>query len=213
MFNVMENRRWYLLASGILIALSIVALVVSAILSGLPLTIDPATADPQATLAAGLTALVTVIAVPGLIWWLFRAASNAIQYGIGAILALAHNVLIPCGFYALMGMLVGWPADPLFFVAILAIVGLSIQDFTSLISRVRENASAHRWEPHSTTINRAVLDHLNPTLAARLGAVLILVALLLVGGPVLLPLAATLLVGVIGETYSNVSVAALLLTL
>jgi SecD/SecF fusion protein len=213
MFNVIENRRWYLLASGILIALSIASLVVSAILSGLPLAVDTDASDPQTIQAAGLAVLVTAIVVPVLIWWLFRDMPNALRCSASTVVVLAHNLLVPFGFYALMGMLAGWQTDALFFVAILVAIGLSIQDVIPLLSRIRENASAHKREPYSVAVNRSILERLNPTLATRLCAVLILVALLLAGGPIILPLAATLLVSIICETYSTIFIAALLLTL
>jgi preprotein translocase subunit SecF len=213
MFNIIENRRWYLIASGILVALSIIALVVSAIQSGLPLTVNTDTTSPQVIQAAGLAVLIAAIAVPALAWWLFRDSSNVLRCSASIIVMLAHNLLIPFGFYALMGMLAGWQADTLFFVAILVVAGLSILDVIPFLSRMSERASSHKREPISAAINRAFIERLVPTLATRLCAVLILIALLFSGGPVILPFAATLLVGVICETYSSIFVAALLLTL
>jgi preprotein translocase subunit SecF len=213
MFNIIENRRWHFLAAGILLALSIIALVVSAIISGLPLALDIDTTDPQTVQAAGIAALVTAITVPVLVWWLFHGTPNALRCSASAVVVMAYNVLVPFGFYALMGMLAGWQADTLFFVAILVVIGLSIQDVIPLLSRIHENASTHKGEPHRTAVNRSILERFNSTLSTRLCAILILVALLFIGGPVILPLAATLLVGVICEAYSSIFVTALLLTL
>jgi preprotein translocase SecF subunit len=213
MFNIIENRRWYFIASGILAVLSIAALVVSAIVSGLPLAVDVNAADPQTIQAAGLTVLVTAVVVMAFVWWSFRDTPNAFRCSASAIVVMAYNLIVPFGFYALMGLLADWQADALFFVAILAILGLSIQDVVAILDRIRENASARKQEPYGAAINRSILESLNPTLATRLCAVLILVALLFVGGPVILPLAATLLVGVVCETYSAMFIAALLLTL
>jgi preprotein translocase subunit SecF len=126
---------------------------------------------------------------------------------------MAYNMLVPFGFYASMGMLAGWQADTLFFVSILVVIGLSIQGIVPLLSRIHENASTHRGEPYHTAVNRSVLERLNATLAARLCAILILVALLFVGGSVILPLVAVLLTGVICEAYSSIFVVPLLLTL
>lgn len=213
MFNITENRRWYLITAGILVVLSITALVVSAIVSGLPLTLDSDTIDPQTIQAVGITALVTAITVPILVWWLFRGTSNVLRCSASAVVVMAYNMLVPFGFYALMGMLAGWQADSLFFVAILVVLSLSIQDIIPLLSRIHENASTHRGEPYRTAVSRSILERFNSTLATRLCAILILVALLFVGEPVILPLAATLLVGVICEAYSSIFVTALLLTL
>jgi preprotein translocase subunit SecF len=213
MFNIIENRRWYFLAAGILVALSITALVVSVITSGLPLALDTDTTDPQTIQATGIAALVTAITVPALVWWLFRGVPNVLRCSASVIVVMACSMLVPFGFYALMGMLAGWQADTLFFAAILVVIGLSIQDVIPLLSRIYKNASTHKGEPYRTAVNRSILERFNSTLATRLCAILILVALLFVGGPVILPLAATLLVGVICEAYSSIFVAALLLTL
>jgi preprotein translocase subunit SecF len=213
MFNIVENRRWYLIAAGILVALSIASLIVSTIKTGLPLALDTDTTDPQTIQAAGITALVTAIIVPALVWWLFRGAPNLLRWGANAVVILACNLLVPFGFYALMGMLAAWQANTLFFVAILGVIALSIQDIMPLLSRIHENVTTHRLESYRTAVSRSILERLNSTLATRLCAVFILVALLFVGGPVIVPLAATLLVGLIYETYSSFFVAALLLTL
>jgi preprotein translocase subunit SecF len=213
MFNITENRRWYLIAAGIPVALSITLLIVSAIVSGLPLALDTDAVDPQTIQATGIAALVTVIAVPVLVWWSFRGTPNVFRYSASAVVVMAYNMLIPFGFYALMGMLTGWQADTLFFVVILTVVGLSIQDVIPLLSRIRENTSTHKGEAYRTVVNRSILERLNSTVATRMCAILTLVALLFIGGPVILPLAATLLIGVICVAYSSTFVAALLLTL
>jgi SecD/SecF fusion protein len=213
MYNVIENRRWYFIASGTLVALGIIALVVSTVISGLPLAMDIDAGNSQTIQAAGLTVLVTIVVIPALIWWLFRGSPKALRYSASAIAVMAHNLIVPFGFYALMGLVAGWQADLLFFVAILVLIGLSVQSVVTALNRIQENASAHKREPYETAISRSILDSLNPTLATRLCAVLILVALLLVGGATVSPLAATLLVGIICETYSALFGVTLLLTL
>jgi preprotein translocase subunit SecF len=213
MLNVVEKGRGHFVAVGILAALSITALVVSAITSGLPLALDTNTTDPQTIQATGIAALVTVITVPVLVWWLFRGAPNVLRWSASIVVVMAYNTLVPFGFYALMGMLAGWQADTLFFVAILVVVGLSIQDVIPLLSRISENSATHRGESYRMVVNRSVLERFNATLATRLCAILILVALLFSGRLFILPFAATLLVGVICETYSSTFMTALLLTL
>lgn len=213
MFNIVENRRWHLIAAGILVALSITSLVISAIVSGSPLALDTDITDPQTIQATGITALSTAITVPVLVWWLSRGTPNALRCGASAVVVMACSMLAPFGFYALMGMLASWQANTLFFVAILIIIGLSIQDIIPLLSRIHENASIHKGESYHTAVNRSILEQFNSTLATRLCVILILVALLFIGGPIILPLVATLLVGVICEAYSSIFVTALLLTL
>ena len=174
---------------------------------------DTDTGDLQTIQATGLIVLVTAIVTPALIWWLFRNSPNILRYSASAIAVMAHNLIVPFGFYALMGMAAKWQANSLFFVAILVLVGLSIQDIVTALHRIQENISTHKREPYETAISRSIFETLNPTLATRLCIVLILSALLLVGGPTILPLAATLLVGILCETYSAIFVITLLLTL
>jgi preprotein translocase subunit SecF len=213
MFDIIKHGRWYLSIAGVLVALSITALVVSAITSGLPVALDTDTTAPRTIQAAGIAALVTAITVPVLVWWLSRGASQALRWGASAVVILAFSTLVLFGFYALMGMLAGWQADTLFFVAVLVVIGLAIQDVIPFLSRIRENTLARRTELYRTVVSRSVLERFSATLATRLCAIMILVALLLVGDPVVLPLAATLLVGLVCATYSSIFVAPVLVTL
>jgi preprotein translocase SecF subunit len=210
-FNIIEKRRWYFLTSGILIILSVAALTVSTIQFGQPLQLSVDLADAEATKAAGLAALVAVVIIPVFIWWSFRSLPGAFRYGVCTVAMLAHNLLITCGFYALMGILAGWEVDALFSIAILAVIGLSAQGVIGVFDRTRENISLRRTESHEKAINRSILEAINGSLATRLCAVFVMIAIILLGGTTIKPFVATILVGTVSEIYSSIFVAAPLL--
>jgi preprotein translocase subunit SecF len=208
MFNVVENRRWYYIASGILIALSIAALIVPTIQLGRPL---PLTAETART--AGLAILAAAAIVSIFVAWSFRDLSNALRYGVCTLAILAHNMLIVCGFYALMGMLAQWEASDQLLAAALAVTVFSAQDAISLFGRIREPSATRRTESYEAAINRSILGTVNRTLATRLCVAFILIAILLFGGAIIKPFAATTLVGMIAEVYAvNLVATSLLIT-
>ena len=211
--HVIDKRRWHLLASSILVSLSIVAMIVSAILSGIPLRLDPAATGSETIRAAGFAIPIAAAVAMAFVWWSFRATPSAFRHSACAIAVIAHNLLVLLGFQALMGMLAGWQADALFFVAVLAVIGLSTQDAIAIFSRVRENAAMRRRESQEMAITRSIYESIVPTLVARLCALFALIAITIVGGPAMIPFAATLLVGVIVVTYSATFTAVLLLTI
>ncbi len=287
MFNIIERRSWFFLASGILIALSIAALIISTVRFGLPLriSVEPtggslfvltfneavnedgirvvfadhglegaivqrrgapeehtwqvrtreATPDEVdaildgldeqvaavnrdvlafdtvrpaigtgATKAAGLAILAAAVIVPAFIWWSFRRVPHAFRYSVCAIAGTAHNLLIACGFYALMSIVAGWEADTLFFVAILIVIGFSVQDVIVVFDRIRENIPRHRGESYARIANRSILETINRSLATRLCATFVMVAIILFGGTTFKPFIATMLVGMVSETYSAI---------
>jgi len=93
------------------------------------------------------------------------------------------------------------------------VIGLSTQDAIAVLSRVQENAAMRRKESQEMAITRSVYETIVPTLVARLCALFVLIAIAVVGGSTVIPFAATLLVGVIVETYSATFTAVLLLTI
>jgi preprotein translocase subunit SecF len=211
--RLIENRRWYFLASGILVVLAAAALIVSAILTGLPLQIDTNTTPREVLTAAGFALPISAAITLFFVWWSSRDAADAFRYGACAITVIAHNLLVLLGFNALMGLVAGWPADTLFFAATLAIVGLSTIDAVASFERIRGNAAKRRQKGRDLVLHRSVLELLVPTLVTRLCLLFILIPIAIVGGPVVAPFAITLLVGLIAETYASIFVAVPLLTI
>jgi len=169
------------------------------------------TVGQEVTQSAILAVLVAAAVVTGFIVIAFRQVPNAVQYGLCAIAAMIHDVLVVCGFVSLMGLLLGWEVDALFLTALLTVVGFSIQDTIVLFDRIRENIPKHLGEPYETIVNRSILETIHRSLATQLNAFFIMIAILLFGGESIKQFIATLFVGLLTGTYSSIFIAVPLL--
>jgi preprotein translocase subunit SecF len=213
MFNIIGKHRGCFLISGILGFLSIAALVVSTVRFGTPLGLSSDPANAETFKAAGWAILAAAIITSVFTWWSFRHLSKGFRYGVCAIAAMLHDLLVACGFYALMGIVAGWEADVLFFTAILIVIGFSTQSVIAVLDRIRENTPKRLGEPYEVVVNRSILETLNPSLATRACTAFVMVALILLGGTTIRPFTATLLVGMVSATYSAIFIAAPLLAI
>jgi preprotein translocase SecF subunit len=173
-------------------------------------TVAPAVGSEVAR-AAGLAILVTAVIIVGFIWFSFRRVPNAARYGVCTIVGMIHNLVITFGFYSLMGILAGWEVDALFLTAVLTVIGFSVQDVIVVFDRIRENIPRHRREPFETVVNRSILETIHRSLATQLNAMFVMVAVILFGGATIKPFVATMLVGMVSETYSAIFIAVPLL--
>jgi len=144
----------------------------------------------------------------------FRKVSrpmNSWQYGVAAIVALLHDILITVGVFAVLGRYMGVEVDVPFVVALLTILGYSINDTIIVFDRIRENLAIEGSDNFPKTVNSG----LNQTIARSLntsGTTLItLFALYLFGGATIHYFALALIIGVAFGTYSSVFVASALL--
>lgn len=157
-----------------------------------------------ATLVAGLI-------VTGFIVLAFRQVPHAVRYGVSAILAMFHDLLIMASFTVAMSMLFGWEVDALFLTAVLTVVGFSVQDSIVMFDRIRENIPRHLGEPFETIVDRSVLETMHRSLATQLNAFFIMGAILLFGGETIRQFVAILFVGLVSGTYSSIFIAVPLL--
>ena len=173
-------------------------------------TVEPAVGG-EVTRAAGLAILVAALVIVAFMWFSFRRVPNAFRYGVCTIAGMVHNLLIAFGFYALMGTLAGWEVDALFLTAILTVIGFSVQDVIVVFDRIRENIPRHKTEPYETVVNRSILETIHRSLATQLNAMFVMVAIILFGGTTIKPFIATMLIGMVSETYSAIFIAVPLL--
>jgi preprotein translocase subunit SecF len=206
MFRITENRHWYLAGSGVAIILSVAALVISFSQSS-PLS----NIDGDVARGLGLATLAALLLTAALTWWVFRELHRSFRYGLCALAGVLHDVVITCGFFALMTILAGWTVDALFFVAILGTIALSGQGLIATFHHARENESGARIVAPVEIVSRSIVESIQHAVPARMGALLVLVAVLLLGGASFRPLTATLLVGLASATYSTPFFAAPLL--
>ncbi len=153
-----------------------------------------------ATVVAGV--IVTVFIVLA-----FRQVPHAVRYGVSAILAMLHDLLIMASFTAVMSLLFGWEIDALFLTAVLTVVGFSVQDSIVMFDRIRENIPRHLGEPFETIVDRSVLETMHRSLATQLNAFFIMGAILLFGGDTIRQFVAILFVGLVSGTYSSIFIA------
>jgi len=149
-----------------------------------------------ATVAAAVVILIFII-------FAFRKVPNAFRYGVCAIAAMFHDVLIASGFFAIMGLVAGWEVDALFLTAILTVIGFSVQDTIVVFDRIRENIPKRRGEPFEVIVNRSLLETIHRSLATQLNAIFVLIAILLFGGQTMKQFVSVLIVGMVSGTYSS----------
>ncbi|WP_303721275.1 protein translocase subunit SecF [Malonomonas rubra] len=125
------------------------------------------------------------------------------RFAVGAILALAHDVLITLGAFSVFGKEIDLPI----IAAFLAIIGYSLNDTIIVYDRIRENLGRHHKENFSFIVNRSVNETLSRTLLTSGTTLLVVLALFVLGGGVIHNFAFAMLVGVLVGTYSSIFVA------
>ncbi|MGO9602812.1 MAG: protein translocase subunit SecF [Candidatus Binataceae bacterium] len=125
------------------------------------------------------------------------------SFGTGAVIALIHDVLVVTGALVIAQL----QFDLTTLAALLTVIGYSVHDTIIVSDRIREDAAKRRREPIAAIMNRAINETLSRTILTSGTAIMVLVALLAFGGPILRPSAFTLLVGFITGTYSSVYIA------
>lgn len=139
------------------------------------------------------------------------------KYGVVAIITLVHDVLIPIGLYAYLGHVYGAEVGTLFIVALLTILGVSINDTIVIFDRIRENlainVSKNLREPYADVVWKSIKQTLARSVNTSLTVIMMLLALLFLGPESTRELAITLTVGMIAGTYSSILLASPLLVL
>ena len=132
------------------------------------------------------------------------------KFAIGAVVSQIHDVLIVVGAFALFQL----EFDLTVLAAILAVIGYSLNDTIVVYDRIRENIRKSRLSDMSAIFNDAINQTLSRTLATSMTTLLVLIALLFLGGDMIQGFAIALIIGVVVGTFSSIYVAsALLLTL
>ncbi|MDE0432335.1 MAG: protein translocase subunit SecF [Caldilineaceae bacterium] len=154
--------------------------------------------------AALLAVIAASILILAYIAFAFREIAHPFRYGVAAIAALVHDVLITVSFLSIMNLIAGWELDALFLTATLTVIGFSVNDTIVIFDRIRENLRRHRGEPLATVANRSIIETAQRSIATQVTALLVLAAILIYGGFTLRIFMATLIVGLISGTYSSI---------
>jgi preprotein translocase subunit SecF len=144
------------------------------------------------------TVIAATVMMGAYIWLRFE-----LRFGLGAVVALIHDVLVTIG--ALM--LAHYEFDLTIIAALLTIVGFSVNDTVIVCDRVRENMRKIRRESLESIINMSINETLSRTIITTGTAIMVLIALFLLGGGVIRPFAFALLVGFFSGVYSTIFIA------
>jgi len=151
-----------------------------------------------------LAVLCSLLGMLVYIWWRFE-----FKFGIGAILALTHDVIITLGALSLTNRAIDLPI----IAAILTVVGYSVNDTIIVSDRIRENRRRMVREKLAKIINTSINHTLSRTIITSLTTLLVVIALFFFGGGVIHDFAFTLMIGVVVGTYSSVFIASPVLIL
>jgi len=136
-------------------------------------------------------------------------------YGFVSIFVLAHDILIPLGMFAVLGHFFGAEVDVLIVMALLTILGYSVNDTIVIFDRIRENLLTNKEEradePFEETVGRSLSQTYARSINTSLTTLFVVLSLLFFGGSTTMYFALTLVVGIFAGTYSSLALAAPLL--
>jgi len=156
-----------------------------------------------------------IIAIVLFIAFAFRKVSQPIsswKYGIIAIIALVHDVIVPTGVFAVLGHFKGYEVDTLFVTALLVVLGFSVHDTIVVFDRVRENLNhAKANKPFDEIVGESIGQTFTRSINTSLTTLLALIVLYFVGGETTQHFSLALIIGIIAGTYSSVFIGSPLL--
>ncbi len=163
----------------------------------------------SAFVAVGVAALIILV----YIMVMFRQVPHPFRYGLCAVIAMCHDLLVILGFVSLMSAIFGWELDALFLTAVLTVVGFSLQDTIVVFDRIRENLGKpkNRRMSFETIVNMSVGDVFKRSVITQLNAMFVMVSILLFGGDPIKAFISVLFIGLLSGTYSSIFTATPLL--
>lgn len=148
----------------------------------------------NAFMALGIAAVLMLLYITVRFEWTF---------GVAAILAILHNVLVVLGVFSIMQ----WEINSAFIAAILTVIGYSINDSIVIFDRVRENMKKTRRQDYEELLNKSITQTLNRSINTVLTSAFTLMALLILGGSTIQFFVVAMLVGFVVGAYSSIFIA------
>jgi preprotein translocase subunit SecF len=162
------------------------------------------TVGGELTTAAIWGTVLGLLGISAWIWLRYQILGAGWLFALGALFALAHDVLVLIGFVAWAHIEV----NSAFIAALLTVAGYSVQDTVIIYDRIRENLRVRRGWALERIVNFSLLETMPRSINTSLTTALSLIAILLVGGVAVKPLALSLLFGIVSGTYSSIFIAA-----
>ena len=141
------------------------------------------------------------------VWYAFRRVPKAYRYGVSAVLALIHDVLIILGVFSILGRVIGFEVNSMFIVGLLIVAGYSVNDTIVVFDRIRENVVRHPDRDLGGLVNLSIMESMGRSLNTSLTTLFVLIAMLLIGGPSIRELLLCLAIGAVAGTYSSIFIA------
>ncbi len=140
---------------------------------------------------------------------LYIAFRFEFTFGLGAVTALLHDIVVTFSFIVIIHHLgiVSLEIDQTILAGMLTVVGFSINDTVIIFDRIRENRDKHKGMNFIKMVNLSINETLSRTINTVFTAMLVLVTIVAFGGPVLKGFAITMLIGIITGTYSSIYIA------
>lgn len=161
------------------------------------------------------TILIVLLLTVLYIAFVFRKVSKPVSswnYGLSAIIALAHDALIVLGLFAFLGKFYGVEINTSFIAAILTVLGYSVNNTIVIFDRIRENLPKSD-DSFENTIDKSISQTLTRSINTSFTTLLVLLSVLFFGGKTIKDFALALSVGIIAGTYSSIFISSSLLVL
>jgi preprotein translocase subunit SecF len=151
--------------------------------------------------------LAVAIASVGILLYIayaFRNTQNPLLYGVCALVAMLHDVLVVVGIFSILGAVANVEIDALFVTALLTVIGFSVHDTIVVFDRIRENLAKRTDPTFEGVVNYSLAQTIVRSLNTSLTVVFTLLALYLFGGSTTRNFVLALLIGVVSGTYSSI---------
>ncbi|HMQ01570.1 MAG TPA: protein translocase subunit SecF [Candidatus Doudnabacteria bacterium] len=135
------------------------------------------------------------------------------QFGVAAIAALLHDLIVVLGIFAVLGKVANIEVDSMFVTAMLTVLGFSVHDTIIVFDRIRENLRIYAGQSMEFVVNHSITQTIARSLNTSLTVLLVLLALLLFGGDTIRYFVLALFIGIIAGTYSSIFVASPILSI
>jgi preprotein translocase subunit SecF len=160
---------------------------------------------------AGFAVIAASVAILLYISWAFRAVPKPFLFGTAAIVALLHDVVLVVGTFSIFGKVFGMEINTMFLTGLLTVMGFSVHDDIVVFDRIRENLRRGEGRDFPECVNVSLNQTVARSINTSFTVVLVLVAMLLMGGVTIRDFLLVLLIGIISGTYSSIFVASQLL--
>lgn len=169
----------------------------------------------EALRKAYVSIILVILGIVLFITFAFRKVSAPVsswKYGLTAIIALVHDVIIPVGVFSVLGHFAGYEVDTLFVTALLVILGFSVHDTIVVFDRVRENLRiSNSNKPFIEVVGESISQTIVRSINTSMTTLIALVVLYIFGGSITEHFSLALIIGIAAGTYSSIFVGSALL--